>query len=145
MVRILAIDTKIVFYIYIISLLTSLPGFPETFTSLLFLAIFLGFLVKYPSYAIHLWLPKAHVEAPVTGSIILAALLLKLGGYGLIRLLPLIRPQCFMGGFIQCFSLLGGALAATLCLRQRDIKVLIAYSSVAHMAFAVSATFTANH
>nr|ART66025.1 NADH dehydrogenase subunit 4 [Polycheles coccifer] len=95
-----------------------------------------AFLVKMPMYLMHLWLPKAHVEAPVAGSMILAGVLLKLGGYGLIRVLPLFG---LMNKSLSCvwvsISLFGGVFVSLMCLRQVDMKSLIAYSSVAHMGF----------
>nr|YP_009400034.1 NADH dehydrogenase subunit 4 [Segonzacia mesatlantica]ARW69932.1 NADH dehydrogenase subunit 4 [Segonzacia mesatlantica] len=94
-----------------------------------------AFLVKLPMYMFHLWLPKAHVEAPVAGSMILAGVLLKLGGYGLIRVLVLFQSVnnkfCWM--WIS-LGLVGGAAISLMCLRQVDMKSLIAYSSVAHMS-----------
>jgi len=93
-----------------------------------------AFLVKLPIYMFHLWLPKAHVEAPVAGSIILAGVLLKLGGYGLIRML--IVFQSINNKFCWLWvslGLVGGVFISLMCLRQVDMKSLIAYSSVAHM------------
>ena len=98
--------------------------------------IILGFLVKFPMYGVHLWLPKAHVEAPVEGSMILAALLLKLGAFGLIQFTPLI-PAGVLAIAISSFRGVGGVLIGILALRQTDIKVLIAYSSVAHISVAI--------
>ena len=95
----------------------------------------LGFIIKLPLYPFHLWLPKAHVEAPVRGSIILAGVVLKLGGYGLIRSTGfLCVPR---DGFsFHCFiwiALVGGIYAGFICLRQADIKSMVAYSSVRHI------------
>ena len=103
----------------------------------------LAFLVKLPIFMVHQWLPKAHVEAPVAGSIILAAVLLKLGGYGLCRLAPVFFSTTSLRTLILALILLGGGMVGLLCLRQTDIKVLIAYSSVSHMAF-VAAGFLLN-
>nr|UEK25933.1 NADH dehydrogenase subunit 4 [Rhithropanopeus harrisii]UEK25946.1 NADH dehydrogenase subunit 4 [Rhithropanopeus harrisii] len=94
-----------------------------------------AFLVKLPMYMFHLWLPKAHVEAPVAGSMILAGVLLKLGGYGLIRVL--IMFQSISGSYCwlwMSMGLIGGSYISFMCLRQMDMKSLIAYSSVAHMS-----------
>nr|YP_010956584.1 NADH dehydrogenase subunit 4 [Stephanoberyx monae]WMY89677.1 NADH dehydrogenase subunit 4 [Stephanoberyx monae] len=94
----------------------------------------LAFLVKMPLYGVHLWLPKAHVEAPIAGSMVLAAVLLKLGGYGMMRMMimlePLTKELCYP--FI-IFALWGVIMTGSICLRQADLKSLIAYSSVSHM------------
>ena len=105
--------------------------------------LFLGFLVKFPIFFFHQWLPKAHVEAPVGGSIILAGILLKLGGYGIIRILFLLKTVSVFY-FIVLFSLFGGRLLRVMCLINRDIKVLIAYSSVVHISLIISNLFSKN-
>nr|YP_011014488.1 NADH dehydrogenase subunit 4 [Scopimera longidactyla]WQA11154.1 NADH dehydrogenase subunit 4 [Scopimera longidactyla] len=95
----------------------------------------MAFLVKLPMYMFHLWLPKAHVEAPVAGSMILAGVLLKLGGYGLIRILIVFNKLGLVFSWLWVsISLVGGIIVSLMCLRQVDIKSLIAYSSVVHMS-----------
>nr|YP_010574728.1 NADH dehydrogenase subunit 4 [Triopha modesta]UZI00299.1 NADH dehydrogenase subunit 4 [Triopha modesta] len=99
------------------------------------LVIYGAFLVKLPMYGVHLWLPKAHVEAPLAGSMILAGILLKLGGYGMMQM-----NFCFnlstnlYSLMIISLSMWGGLLATLMCLRQVDVKSLVAYSSVGHMS-----------
>nr|ARI50008.1 NADH dehydrogenase subunit 4 [Protonibea diacanthus] len=98
----------------------------------------LAFLVKMPLYGVHLWLPKAHVEAPIAGSMILAAILLKLGGYGMMRILPMLEPLTKELSYpFIIFALWGVVMTGSICLRQTDLKSLIAYSSVGHMGLVV--------
>nr|QFO91067.1 NADH dehydrogenase subunit 4 [Ophichthus brevicaudatus]QXF68552.1 NADH dehydrogenase subunit 4 [Ophichthus brevicaudatus] len=94
----------------------------------------LAFLVKMPLYGVHLWLPKAHVEAPVAGSMVLAAVLLKLGGYGMMRIMVMLTPfpKELAYPFIV-LALWGIIMTGSICLRQTDLKSMIAYSSVSHM------------
>nr|YP_010397742.1 NADH dehydrogenase subunit 4 [Rasbora caudimaculata]UQJ78902.1 NADH dehydrogenase subunit 4 [Rasbora caudimaculata] len=94
----------------------------------------IAFLVKMPLYGVHLWLPKAHVEAPVAGSMVLAAILLKLGGYGMMRMMIVL--DAFNKELAYPFIILalwGIIMTGSICLRQTDLKSLIAYSSVSHM------------
>nr|YP_010957260.1 NADH dehydrogenase subunit 4 [Starksia nanodes]WMY90561.1 NADH dehydrogenase subunit 4 [Starksia nanodes] len=97
-------------------------------------ACLLAFLVKMPLYGAHLWLPKAHVEAPVAGSMILAAVLLKLGGYGMMRVMIMLDPLTKELSYpFIILALWGVIMTGSICLRQTDLKSLIAYSSVSHM------------
>nr|YP_009487714.1 NADH dehydrogenase subunit 4 [Anopheles striatus]AWB98493.1 NADH dehydrogenase subunit 4 [Anopheles striatus] len=111
--------------------------------NLLYLCLIFAFLVKMPMFLVHLWLPKAHVEAPVSGSMILAGILLKLGGYGLLRMFPLLQMTGLKYNYWWIsVSLVGGVLISLICLRQTDLKALIAYSSVAHMGIVLSGLLT---
>nr|YP_010490495.1 NADH dehydrogenase subunit 4 [Paralepas cf. quadrata]UWM12981.1 NADH dehydrogenase subunit 4 [Paralepas cf. quadrata] len=103
--------------------------------SLFMLVSSLAFLVKLPVFYLHLWLPKAHVEAPVSGSMMLAGVLLKLGCYGLMRFMGIFYSEMtfYLGSLLVSLGLLGGLAVSFICLRQVDMKSLIAYSSVSHM------------
>nr|YP_009732622.1 NADH dehydrogenase subunit 4 [Celypha flavipalpana]QHS71341.1 NADH dehydrogenase subunit 4 [Celypha flavipalpana] len=113
---------------------------------LLYFSMIMAFLVKMPMYFVHLWLPKAHVEAPVSGSMILAGIMLKLGGYGLLRVLIFLQQVGLKFNFIWVIiSLLGGFYVSLNCFCQVDIKSLIAYSSVAHMSLVIGGIMTMSY
>ncbi|MEM1174986.1 MAG: NADH-quinone oxidoreductase subunit M [Pseudomonadota bacterium] len=103
----------------------------------IFLAFLLAFAVKVPMWPVHTWLPDAHVEAPTGGSVILAAIMLKMGGYGFVRLALPITPDGsqYFAGLMIALSLIAVVYIGLVALMQRDMKKLIAYSSIAHMGF----------
>nr|YP_009537774.1 NADH dehydrogenase subunit 4 [Ornithodoros coriaceus]AYN59506.1 NADH dehydrogenase subunit 4 [Ornithodoros coriaceus] len=111
-----------------------------------FLMGIVGFLVKMPMFLVHMWLPKAHVEAPVAGSMILAGVLLKLGIYGLFRVKFFFLEALLSYGYIiMSITLLGGVYVAFICLCQVDVKSLIAYSSVCHMGLGLGGVISMSH
>nr|YP_009470630.1 NADH dehydrogenase subunit 4 [Mycopsylla proxima]AVF97053.1 NADH dehydrogenase subunit 4 [Mycopsylla proxima] len=107
------------------------------------LIFMLAFLVKFPLFGIHLWLPRAHVEAPLYGSMILAGVMLKLGGYGLIKISFLDGDLIFFySEWLVIYSIIGGVALSLICFLQSDMKVLIAYSSIIHMSLTLSGILT---
>jgi len=143
-----------VFTFSITELYKTAPQIPFHYAIWLFLAFFLGFAIKVPMFPFHTWLPDAHVEAPTAGSVILAGVLLKMGTYGFVRFsLPffpqvLTSPNRFLGytprGWIVGLSVIGIIYGALVSLMQKDMKKLVAYSSVSHLGFCTLGIFALN-
>jgi NADH-quinone oxidoreductase subunit M len=128
--------------------MTAMMGgkFPKELGLLLWLAFFASFAVKTPMWPFHTWLPYAHVEAPTAGSVILAGVLLKMGGYGFIRISLQMLPEAshYFAPLVMVLSLIAIVYTSLVALAQTDMKKLIAYSSVAHMGFVTLGLFSFN-
>jgi len=127
-----------------LTLVKETPFFSIKLSTIWWMACLLAFCIKMPIYGLHLWLPKAHVEAPVAGSMILAAILLKLGGYGLIRTITIfyLPSSEIVSSPLISICVWGALVTRIICLRQTDLKALIAYSSVGHMRLVASGVFS---
>ena len=122
-------------------------GLPMSVQVWLFLAFFLSFAIKSPMWPVHTWLPDAHVEAPTAGSVILAGILLKMGGYGFIRFCLQLLPDAshMLAPVVMILSVVAIIYTSLVALAQSDMKKMIAYSSVAHMGFVTLGLFSFTH
>src|SRR6202041_2498825 len=129
-----------------IAAILSNPHFPPAMQTWLWLAFFASFAVKMPMWPVHTWLPDAHVEAPTAGSVILAGILLKMGGYGFLRFSLPMMPQAteYFAPMVFTLSVVAIIYTSLVALAQEDMKKLIAYSSVAHMGVVTIGIFTFN-
>nr|YP_010554680.1 NADH dehydrogenase subunit 4 [Hydropsyche rhomboana]UYO79313.1 NADH dehydrogenase subunit 4 [Hydropsyche rhomboana] len=135
-----------IFFVYFSFYSFSFLMFKDMGSVVLYFLMILAFLVKMPMFLVHLWLPKAHVEGPVSSSMILAGVMLKLGGYGLMRLMKMMVVVSLKFNFMWVvLSLVGGGLISLLCLHLMDMKMLVAYSSVVHMALVIGGIMTLNY
>jgi NADH-quinone oxidoreductase subunit M len=125
------------------TLLTATPLFPLALQKWLFWGLFFAFAIKVPMFPFHTWLPDAHTEAPTAGSVILAGVLLKMGAYGFLRFSVPMLPAATKSAahLIVILSLIGIVYGALVCMMQKDMKKLIAYSSVSHMGFVTLGIF----
>uniref|UniRef100_UPI0030FEB91E NADH dehydrogenase subunit 4 n=1 Tax=Egeirotrioza rufa TaxID=3132082 RepID=UPI0030FEB91E len=136
------------FYLILYTIFFSLPFLLSIFyleynlismNLIFYFLIMLGVLAKLPMFGLHLWLPRAHVEAPVFGSMILAGVMLKLGGYGIIKISLMVGDMIFKySNMIIFLSVFGGIFLSCICFIQSDMKMLVAYSSVVHMSITIS-------
>ena len=130
------------------ALYTTAPGIEFKYAVWLFFAFFLGFAIKVPMFPFHTWLPDAHVEAPTAGSVILAGVLLKMGTYGFVRfslpLFPAVVMHPKVRGWMIGLSIVGIIYGALVSLMQKDMKKLVAYSSVSHLGFCTLGIFALN-
>ncbi len=127
----------------LLTIIELMKEFKGVIGGFIIIILIIAFLVKLPIFFAHLWLPKAHVEAPVAGSIILAGVLLKLGGFGLCRVIQLIRINILKhSGYIVGLGIIRIVYVGVICCRLNDLKALVAYSSVAHIGLVFSGLVT---